>query len=48
MARLKQYMIFKKLRECGIEELKIKEENIRQICADNEQFGKPEQVSNYV
>ena len=24
MARLKQYMIFKKLRECGIEELKIK------------------------
>ena len=28
MARLKQYMIFKKLRECGIEELKIKEENL--------------------
>ena len=26
MARLKQYMIFEKLRECGIEELKIKEE----------------------
>ena len=28
MARLKQYMIFEKLRECGIEELKIKEESL--------------------
>ena len=28
MARIKQYMIFEKLRECGIEELKIKEESL--------------------